>query len=160
MVLATQVVRLTGEVPVAKLQLKISCFLLVRPALQGRKAACRPGRGPPLTVLRRLFRRLMVAWSSGFNHGLVYLPNLDSPTCVLAVKIKVLLSPRTRSRREMSSGEKAAMDVSTASAKPCQFTSFVFHRARRWLSEGFDTWQLMAVRSMVDRVTAGAQKRG
>ncbi len=37
------------------------------------------------------------------------------------------------------------MAVSTASAKPCQFTSFVFHRARRWVAEGFGTWQLTAI---------------
>ncbi len=36
------------------------------------------------------------------------------------------------------------MAVSTTSAKPCQFTSFVFHRSRRWVTEGFGTWQLMA----------------
>ncbi len=57
-----------------------------------------------VTVLRRLFRRLMVARSSGVDHGLVYLPILDLPTCVLAAEIKVLLSLRTRSRREIGSG--------------------------------------------------------
>ncbi len=36
------------------------------------------------------------------------------------------------------------MAVSTALAKPCQFTSFVFHRARRWVTEGVGTWQLTA----------------
>ncbi len=56
------------------------------------------------TVLRRLFRRLMAALSSGVDHGLVYLPILDLPTCVLAAEIKVLLSLKTRSRREIGSG--------------------------------------------------------
>ncbi len=42
--------------------------------------------------------------SSGVDHGLVYLPILDLPTCVLAAEIKVLLSLRTRSRREIGSG--------------------------------------------------------
>ncbi len=37
------------------------------------------------------------------------------------------------------------MAVSAASAKSCQFTSFVFHRARRWVREGFGTWQLTAI---------------
>ncbi len=57
----------------------------------------------------------------------------------------LLLSLRTRSRRGMGSGGEAAMDISTASAKPCQFTSFVFHRERRWVTEGFGTWQLMPI---------------
>ncbi len=57
-----------------------------------------------VTVLRRLLRRLMVARSSGVDHGLVYLPILDLPTCVLAAEIKVLLSLRTWSRREIGSG--------------------------------------------------------
>ncbi len=54
-----------------------------------------------VTVLRRLFRRLMEARSSGVAHGLVYLPIFDLPACVLAAEIKVLLSLSTRSRREM-----------------------------------------------------------
>ncbi len=37
------------------------------------------------------------------------------------------------------------MAVSTAPAKPFQFTSFVFHRARRWVTEGFGTWQFTAI---------------
>ncbi len=37
------------------------------------------------------------------------------------------------------------MAVSTASAKSCQFTSFVFHRVRWWVTEGFGTWQLTAI---------------
>ncbi len=37
------------------------------------------------------------------------------------------------------------MDVSTTSANPCQFTAFVFHRARRWMREGYGTWQLTAI---------------
>ncbi len=37
------------------------------------------------------------------------------------------------------------MAVSTASAKSCQFTSLVFHRARRWLTEVFGTRQLTAI---------------
>ncbi len=57
-----------------------------------------------VTVLRRLFRRLMAARSSGVDHGLVYLPIFDLPTYVLAAEIKVLLSLRTRSRREIGSG--------------------------------------------------------
>ncbi len=48
-------------------------------------------------------RRLMATRSSGDDHGLVYLPILDLPTCVLAAEIKVLLSLRTRSRREIGS---------------------------------------------------------
>ncbi len=40
-----------------------------------------------VTVLLRLFRRLMAAWSSGVDHGLVYLPILDFPMCVLAADI-------------------------------------------------------------------------
>ncbi len=54
-----------------------------------------------VTVLQRLFRRLMAARSSGVDHGLVYLPILDLPTCVLAAEMKVLLNLRTRSRREI-----------------------------------------------------------
>ncbi len=56
-----------------------------------------------VTVLRRLFRLLMAARSSGVDHGLVYLLFLDLPTCVLAAEIKVLLSLRTQSRREIGS---------------------------------------------------------
>ncbi len=56
------------------------------------------------TVLRRLFRRLIAARSSGVGHDLVYLPILDLPTCVLVDEIKVLLSLRTRSRRAIGSG--------------------------------------------------------
>ncbi len=40
-----------------------------------------------VTVLRRLFRRLMATRSSGVDHGLVYLPILGLPTCVLAAEI-------------------------------------------------------------------------
>ncbi len=98
-----------------------------------------------VTVLRRLFRRLMEARSSGVGQGWVYLPILDLPTCVLATEIKVLLSLRARSRREIGSGGTAAMAVSTASAKAHQFTSVVFHRARQWVTEGFGTWQLMPI---------------
>ncbi len=47
---------------------------------------------------------LMAARSSGVDHGFVYLPIFDLPTCVLAAEIKVLLSLRTRSRREIGSG--------------------------------------------------------
>ncbi len=57
-----------------------------------------------VTVLRGLFRRLIAARSSGVDHGFVYLPILDLPTCVLAAEIKVLLSLRTQSRREIGSG--------------------------------------------------------
>ncbi len=49
-----------------------------------------------VTVLRRLFRRLMAARSSGVDHGLVYLPILDLPTRVLTAETKVLLSLRSR----------------------------------------------------------------
>ncbi len=37
------------------------------------------------------------------------------------------------------------MDVSTASAKPCKFTSFVFQRAVRWMTEAFRTWHHIAM---------------
>ncbi len=37
------------------------------------------------------------------------------------------------------------MVVLTAPAEPCQSTSFVFHRVRRWMTEGFGTWQLTAI---------------
>ncbi len=57
-----------------------------------------------VTILRMLFRRLMVARSSGFDHDLVCLPILGLPTRVLAAEIKVLLRLRTRSRRKMGSG--------------------------------------------------------
>ncbi len=40
-----------------------------------------------VTVLLRLFRRLIEARSSGVDHGLVYLPILDFPMCVLAAEI-------------------------------------------------------------------------
>ncbi len=83
-------------------------FLLVCRASSGSvrtpmRATMYPARFS-VTVLRRLFRRLMASRSSGVDHGLVCLPILDLPTCVLAAKIKVLLSRSARSRREMGLG--------------------------------------------------------
>ncbi len=39
----------------------------------------------------------------------------------------------------------STMDVSTASAKPCKFTSLVFQRAVRWITEAFRTCQRIAM---------------
>ncbi len=72
-----------------------------------------------VTVLRRLFRRLMAARSSGVDHGSVCLPILGFPTCVLAAEIKVLLS-------------RVPMELSTASVKPCQFMSFYLALDTMW----------------------------
>ncbi len=55
------------------------------------------------------------------------------------------IEPDFAGEGSVASVRLSTTDVSTASAKPCKFTSFVFQRAVRWMTEAARTCQRIAM---------------
>ncbi len=121
----------------ARIVLKVSeeffslCLALLRPKLANSVLTSKYCVQFSFAILGSLVRRLMAARSSDLDHCLKCLQILDFPTCTIEVQGSI--SQEYRLKRYV------AMGMSRASAKPCQFMAFVFHRTCRWVAEGFGT---------------------
>ncbi len=93
------------------------------------------------TVRLRVLRYLMASRRAGVDHGLVFLPGFDFPTCFATAGIMALLRRPMRWRRFISCTWKERTDSSTASENASQLTSLVFHLALLCGSDATGVWQ-------------------
>ncbi len=96
-------------------------------------------------VRLRVLRCLMASRRGGVDHGLVFLPGFDFPTCIAAAEIIALLRRRMRCRGFISCTWKKRTGSSTASENACQLTSPVFHLTLLCESDATGVWQLSPI---------------
>ncbi len=72
------------------------------------------------TVRLRVLRCLMASRKAAADHGLVFLPGFDFPTCFAAAEIMAMLKRRMRRRRCTSYAWKERTDSLKTSENACQ----------------------------------------